>query len=308
MEDMREACKIGDVTNYFTPLSRDPLGSGSFGTVFKAKVLPAAYRDLPAFMPGGIAEHVDVVAIKTIDLGKFYCQYKWKYHNIIRHFMTEINALRKLHSPWTMDYYGCIYSEDTLELYIIMEFIDGFPLAWRIHPKRHMRLAVKNDILYKLALGIQYMHSKGIIHLDLKPANIMLGIGDAYVKIIDYGFSCVMDQMKCNNKNGTPHYMDPKNTTYTTNEEIKNMDWWAFGQIAWATYTGGEVNKSGAVGHVVTFKKVDRGVLEKAGVNTIIIDILEALIDPDNSYLERPSPDSIVAAFEQAVAADPPDA
>ncbi len=64
---------------------------------------------------------------------------------------------------------------------------------------------IKATTINNLIDGLKYIHSKNIIHKDIKPENIMFNPNNGSIKYIDFGFACVPD--KCNSHDGTPNYM-----------------------------------------------------------------------------------------------------
>ncbi|MCQ2200436.1 MAG: leucine-rich repeat protein [Paludibacteraceae bacterium] len=74
---------------------------------------------------------------------------------------------------------------------IIEEYIDGMPLDIFIRENHNHLLNEKNlrQMLLQLLEGLEYLHERQILHLDLKPANIMITRVGNHVKIVDFGFS-----------------------------------------------------------------------------------------------------------------------
>jgi len=98
--------------------------------------------------------------------------------------------------------------------YSVMEYIEGITLDEFI--LKHRRLTVKNAVYIILQLldAIEYMHSKGVIHQDLKPQNIFVLKGNE-IKIIDFGLSYYRNSKYTLWKNllavgGTVAYMSPQ--------------------------------------------------------------------------------------------------
>jgi eukaryotic-like serine/threonine-protein kinase len=95
-------------------------------------------------------------------------------------------------------------------LFIIMEYLEGTPLE--NHLKKVGPLPVKQvvNLLYPIVNGLKYAHDKGLVHLDIKPANIFLPTDDQ-LKILDFGLACPScTEALCGE--GTPHYASPEQT------------------------------------------------------------------------------------------------
>ncbi len=66
--------------------------------------------------------------------------------------------------------------------YIVMEYLDGDPLDRLIHEKVPLHLSVKLEIIEQVCSALAYAHSQGMIHRDVKPANVIVqrdGLGEA---------------------------------------------------------------------------------------------------------------------------------
>ncbi len=87
---------------------------------------------------------------------------------------------------------------------LIMELVDATTLDQRL-PQTHAE-AVR--IFLQVAKGLAHMHTRGFIHADIKPNNILV-TEDSKVKIIDLGQGCAIDTVK-KRIQGTPGYMAPE--------------------------------------------------------------------------------------------------
>jgi serine/threonine-protein kinase len=89
------------------------------------------------------------------------------------------------------------------ELSLVMEFVDG--ISEDRQPPRTFEKAV--DIFQQVAHAMAHMHSRGFVHADMKPNNIM--VTDGVAKIIDLGQSCKIGTVK-ERIQGTPDYIAPE--------------------------------------------------------------------------------------------------
>jgi len=87
---------------------------------------------------------------------------------------------------------------------LIMELVDGSSLEQQ-PPKNHIEVV---KLFHQIALGLAHMHSRGYVHADIKPSNILV-TEDKQVKIIDLGQGCAIGTVKSRIQ-GTPGYMAPE--------------------------------------------------------------------------------------------------
>jgi hypothetical protein len=80
------------------------------------------------------------------------------------------------------------FAEDNGTPYIAMEFLRGQSLSQRMQASPPLTLVQKLDIVTQLLTGLHYAHEQGIVHRDVKPANIWL-LDDGTVKLLDFGIA-----------------------------------------------------------------------------------------------------------------------
>ncbi|HJZ10669.1 MAG TPA: serine/threonine-protein kinase, partial [Acidobacteriota bacterium] len=125
-------------------------------------------------------------------------------------FMREAQSAGGLRHPNIVTIYDV--GEDTNRCpYIAMEFLTGTDLEHLIKNKSELTLAQKLEMIIQTCRGLGYAHSKGIIHRDMKPANIRL-LENGEIKIMDFGIAKIAAShfTKTGMVLGTPHYMSPE--------------------------------------------------------------------------------------------------
>jgi eukaryotic-like serine/threonine-protein kinase len=94
--------------------------------------------------------------------------------------------------------------------YLVFEFVDGESLKDRL--AREGRLSLQDAVILtsQILAGVAYLHSHGIVHRDLSPANILL-TGDGIPKVTDFGISTWSEDVPANGEiSGTLPYMSPE--------------------------------------------------------------------------------------------------
>lgn len=121
---------------------------------------------------------------------------------------------------------------------IITEYLAGGSLRKYLHHQEPH--SVPLHLVLKLALdiarGMQYLHSQGIIHRDLKSENLLLG-EDMCVKVVDFGISCLESQCgSAKGFTGTYRWMAPE--MIKEKHHTKKVDVYSFGIVLWELLTG----------------------------------------------------------------------
>ncbi len=99
--------------------------------------------------------------------------------------------------------------------YMAMELLDGAPLSDEMADGKPMALREVVVMGIQLARALDYAHSRGIVHRDIKPGNIMRLKGSQTVKVTDFGIAHVESSAKEQRTRvgdilGTPQYMSPE--------------------------------------------------------------------------------------------------
>lgn len=88
----------------------------------------------------------------------------------------------------------------------------------------------------EMILGIQYMHSKGIVFRDIKPENVLI-TEDGHIKLADFGFAKrLLNHSKTFTFCGTPEYMAPE-ILFKSGYDY-SVDWWSLGVVIFEMLTG----------------------------------------------------------------------
>lgn len=200
------------------------LGKGGYGCTYKAQIIVSP-KNTTKVIP-------NIIALKMIDL-----------EDALSGAMTmktvneELNNM-KLVSNITSSkvgcnqYIGCYYDhfiepfQGRQKLFVEMELIDGISFQDYIHSsptdfKKMWKYTVQ------ILEAVEYIHSKGIAHQDIKPDNIMIDTKSDMIKLIDFGLSCydknVQNKELCLNASGTPLYVPPEVYLWRDSNKQRNF-------------------------------------------------------------------------------------
>ena len=126
-----------------------------------------------------------------------------------RRFRAESQAVAMLSHPNIVSVYDVSHSDD-IE-YIVMELIDGITLKQYLQKKSVLDPSEVLNFSIQIAKALEHAHSKGIIHRDIKPQNIML-LKDGMIKVADFGIASLESDIEENNGEtvGSVHYIAPE--------------------------------------------------------------------------------------------------
>jgi phosphoserine phosphatase RsbU/P len=123
-------------------------------------------------------------------------------------FENEARITAKLHHPGIVQIYD--FGQFSGSSYMVSEFIQGRSLKQVLAIRRHLQFKQALHIVHAVAGALQYAHSLGVIHLDVKPSNILLS-DDGRVLLSDFGLARMAGQsVERDFVVGTIAYMSPE--------------------------------------------------------------------------------------------------
>ncbi len=123
--------------------------------------------------------------------------------------------------------------------YLVMEYIDGVSLDERI---RHEKCLPVDEIIRigtEIAAGLKAAHARGLIHRDVKPANVLLEAETGEVKLTDFGLVRGLDDCGLTHEDmisGTPEYIAPEQAA--GRQVDRRADLYSLGCVLYALCTG----------------------------------------------------------------------
>lgn len=126
-----------------------------------------------------------------------------------RRFHAEGEAVAMLSHPNIVQVYDVSTSDSAN--FIVMELIDGISLKQYMENKGVLNWKETLHFSMQIAKGLEHAHSRGIVHRDIKPHNIMV-LKNGSVKVMDFGIARVMNKSNTLTKEalGSVHYISPE--------------------------------------------------------------------------------------------------
>ena len=126
-----------------------------------------------------------------------------------RRFHSESQAVAMLSHPNIVSVYD-VSTSDTAD-YIVMELIDGITLKQYMEKKGVLNWKETLHFAIQIAKALEHAHSRGIVHRDIKPHNVMV-LKNGSVKVTDFGIARVMSKTNTLTKEalGSVHYISPE--------------------------------------------------------------------------------------------------
>ena len=125
-----------------------------------------------------------------------------------RRFRDESQAVAMLSHPNIVSVYDVSRGETE---YIVMELIDGLTLKQYMEKRGQLNWREALHFITQITKALSHAHSRGIIHRDIKPQNIMV-LRDGSVKVADFGIACLANSANTLTQEalGSVHYMSPE--------------------------------------------------------------------------------------------------
>jgi len=190
----------------------EPIGSGGYGTVWLARRKRTS----------------DLVAIKVLDKETTK---KCKMHSAV---MLERDIMRDFNDPYIVTLFFSFSTK--LHLCMVMEYLPGGDCCSLIQSVGFFDEPVARFFGAEALLGLEYLHSRGVVHRDIKPQNMLI-TATGHIKLADFGLSAV-DALthKNHSAKGTPEYLAPEILTRTGHS--CPVDFWSLGVVLFQFLVG----------------------------------------------------------------------
>ena len=216
------------------------LGQGSFGITYLANAQipgPLGTVEVPVALKEFFMKDINTRENGTAVTGStagFFDDYR-------RKFRREALNLSRIQHPNVVKVLEAFDTNGTS--YIAMNYIDGGSLDDYIQHRGHLDSHCAREIIRLVAVALKHMHEAGMLHLDLKPGNIMM-TSDAKPVIIDFGLSKQYDaagnpESSTTVGAGTPGYAPIEQSSYREGNDFPvSMDIYALGATLFKMLTG----------------------------------------------------------------------
>ncbi|UJR38292.1 hypothetical protein I4U23_030962 [Adineta vaga] len=208
--DINELYKINPI---------EVLGSGQFGTVYGGHSL----------------ETREQVAIKVIDKARFSEQEE-KIHR-------EVDILQEASHPGVIKLHAMFDTPG--KFYLVMEKLHSDMLEMILsQPTKRLNERQTKFLIYQVLVALRYLHSKSIVHCDLKPENVLLAQAQDFpqTKLCDFGFARIIGEKSFRRSIvGTPAYLPPEALKPEIRLEKgynRSLDMWSCGVIIYVSLSG----------------------------------------------------------------------
>lgn len=150
-------------------------------------------------------------------------------------FIREARAAAALNHPNVVQIYSC--SQEQGQLYIVMELVDGGRLDGMIEGGKALEEDFALDVGVQIAQGLQAANDIGLIHGDIKPANILFD-KQMRAKVVDFGLARFAAQQQAQPGEiwGTPYYIAPEKVR--SQKEDHRADIYSLGATLYHALTG----------------------------------------------------------------------
>jgi branched-chain amino acid transport system substrate-binding protein len=171
----------------------------------------------------------------------------------VERFLREARAAARLKHPNIVTIYDV--GQEGNYYYIVMEYVEGQTLSQVIKKRAMLPPAEVVALLRPLADALDYAHRQGLVHRDMKPANVMVGPA-GQVTLTDFGIARAAEETRLTTTGtvvGTPEYMSPEQAR---GEHVDRLtDLYSLGVVAYEMLTG-QTPFSGTTPQGVLYKHV----------------------------------------------------
>jgi serine/threonine protein kinase len=163
--------------------------------------------------------------------------------NSKKRFENEAHTMARMNHPGIVSIFDFGRTADGQFCFFVMEFVDGTDLSQAIHGSKKLQQEEAVKIVTEVCAALHYAHDNGIIHRDVKPANILIS-AEGQIKIADFGLARMIDPLRIPERGltasnvalGTPDFVAPE--VLSLQESDARSDIYSVGVMLYQMLTG----------------------------------------------------------------------
>lgn len=179
-------------------------------------------------------------------------------------FMREAQLAARLSHPNVVQVFD-VGEDDDERPYIVMEYVDGHSVADLLKRGRSLPPEKAVPLLAQVVAGLEHAHQAGLVHRDVKPANLLLRARDGRLKIADFGIARAFEETRHTRTGralGTAPYMAPEQLE--GQDPTPATDVYSCGVVAWEMLTGRTPHDGGSPSSIARSQRVRRPSLRRS--------------------------------------------
>ncbi|MCJ8741272.1 hypothetical protein PDJAM_G00068590 [Pangasius djambal] len=170
---------------------------------------------------------------------KYMNKLKCVERNEVRNVFKELQIMQNLEHPFLVNFWYSFQDEE--DMFMVVDLLLGGDLRYHLQQNVHFSESTVKLYICELALALNYLRNKRIIHRDIKPDNILLD-EHGHTHLTDFNIAAIVkDDLKATSIAGTKPYMAPE--LFQTFEGTHPgysfaVDWWSLGITAYELLRG----------------------------------------------------------------------
>lgn len=212
--------------------------------------------------------------------------------------LREARVVSKLQHPNIIPLYDA--GEHLGNPYLVYAYIDGQTLAQKLKQDGTLSFVDAAEIVIGVLDGLSYAHAQGVMHLDIKPANVMLG-GNGRPLVMDFGLAqAIGGQAAGKDISGTPQYMAPERISGKPDSHLADI--YSVGMMLYEMVTGEQAVNGDSV-YAILHRAAHEDVVAPSERNERVDAQLEAIIlkaiakNPDERYQNAESMKQVLQGY-----------